>query len=83
MTRRLLVHLDVVYEVEGTLPVPADDDASTAFLAHLMDCAGDVADSLEHVDEGGYYLTPVGWRTGADGYDGPLTVGPEAFEEES
>lgn len=75
MTRRILVHLDVVYEVEGTLPDPSDDDASTAFLAYLIHIGGEQANSFEDVDEGGWRLTPTGWRVGVDGYDF-LVVGP-------
>ncbi len=78
---RLRVYLDVVYEVEGTLPDPTDEDATTAFLEHLMAAGGDMAETLD-VDEGGYRMEPVGWRIEVDGY-GDLTVGPKAFEEVS
>lgn len=78
---RLTVHLEVVYEVEGTLPPKDDEDASTAFLHALLDAVrfyheGDVLFSRFPA----WQLDPLGWRVSVEGY-GDLTVGPDAFEE--
>ncbi len=78
---RLTVHLDVVYEVQGSLPDPGDDDASTALLEDLMSAGGAQLDRLNS-DDKGWRLEPTAWRVKVEGY-GDLTVGPEAFEEGS